>query len=129
MTTLTIFGLQLVLSTFFSMPFIYALFGDGQPSHQAAFAIGAVIACFGLGYVSLSDWQLKEFLAEKRAEQSVCNIGLWRFSRHPNYFGESVFWWGVLIFWAECEFPGADCEFLERNASYPGRIVSFPVRM
>ncbi len=93
----SIFGLQLVLSTFFSMPFIYALFGDGTPSHQAAFAIGAVIACFGLGYESLSDWQLKEFLAEKRAEQSVCNIGLWRFSRHPNYFGESVFWWGMWL--------------------------------
>lgn len=93
----SIFGLQLTLSTLFSLPFVYALFGASTLGVNSVFLIGAVIAVFGLWYESVADWQLGEFLANKTADQSVCDQGLWRFSRHPNYFGESVFWWGIWL--------------------------------
>jgi len=42
--------------------------------------------------------QLRNFLANRKSSEEVCNKGLWAWSRHPNYFGEVVVWWGVFIF-------------------------------
>jgi steroid 5-alpha reductase family enzyme len=92
-----VFGLQLVLSTFFSLPFVYALFSPPTESMSVWVAIGLLVATIGLAYESIADWQLKEFLSEPKGERSVCNVGLWRLSRHPNYFGECVFWWGIWL--------------------------------
>ncbi len=63
------------------------------------FGLGLFI--FGLLYESLADWQLDKFLARKRAgteTATLMTIGLFRFSRRPNYFGESMIWWGLAIF-------------------------------
>ena len=94
---IAVFGLQLVLSTFFSLPFVYALFSSSTHGTDLVVALGLGIATIGLAYESVADWQLKEFLSEPKGERSVCNVGLWRLSRHPNYFGESVFWWGIWL--------------------------------
>jgi steroid 5-alpha reductase family enzyme len=55
------------------------------------------IAVFGFIYESISDYQLVKF--KKSAENSgkIMQAGLWRYSRHPNYFGEIVFWWGLSL--------------------------------
>jgi steroid 5-alpha reductase family enzyme len=57
--------------------------------------IGFLLAFFGLAYESIADWQLTNFLKNKKG--SVMNQGLWRYSRHPNYFGEFLVWWGIYL--------------------------------
>jgi len=46
---------------------------------------------------TIADWQLWGFLATRRRGQ-ILDTGLWAFSRHPNYFGEVAFWWGLWLF-------------------------------
>jgi len=57
--------------------------------------IGLIVAFFGLTYETIADWQLSKFLKSKKG--GVMNQGLWSFSRHPNYFGEFLVWWGIYI--------------------------------
>lgn len=45
-----------------------------------------------------ADEELKAFIASKLNKGKIINTGLWKFSRHPNYFGEVLFWWGLYIF-------------------------------
>ena len=63
--------------------------------------VGAVVALFGIGFESLADLQLKRFKADPANHGQVMDRGLWHYSRHPNYFGESVTWWGLgLLAWS-----------------------------
>lgn len=59
--------------------------------------IGAVVAVKGLSIEALSDWQLRIFLRDPASQGRTMDHGLWRYSRHPNYFGDSVFWWGLFL--------------------------------
>jgi steroid 5-alpha reductase family enzyme len=47
---------------------------------------------------SISDHQLKVFCSKPDNQGKVCKTGLWRYSRHPNYFFEWLFWWAFVIF-------------------------------
>jgi steroid 5-alpha reductase family enzyme len=58
---------------------------------------GALIAAFGLVYETVADRQLKAFRRREELRGTVLQSGLWRFSRHPNYFGELCFWWGIFL--------------------------------
>jgi steroid 5-alpha reductase family enzyme len=60
------------------------------------YIIGAMIALFGLIFETIADIQLKNFLKERKGKE-IMKKGLWKYSRHPNYFGESVFWLGISI--------------------------------
>lgn len=57
--------------------------------------IGISIAFFGLAYEAIADWQLSRFL--KNNKNQVMDQGLWHHSRHPNYFGEFLVWWGIYL--------------------------------
>lgn len=61
---------------------------------------GGCIAIAGMLTESLADWQMAKFRANKDNKGKVMDKGLWQYSRHPNYFGSSVFWWGVYLFTA-----------------------------
>ena len=54
--------------------------------------IGLLMWFFGFIFESLGDYQLKEHLKKSK---SIMQTGLWKYTRHPNYFGESVQWWGL----------------------------------
>jgi steroid 5-alpha reductase family enzyme len=45
----------------------------------------------------MADAQMARFKAQPKCSDAVLNTGLWRYSRHPNYFGESVVWWGFYL--------------------------------
>ena len=55
------------------------------------------VAFIGLLYESISDFQLVQFKKASTNAGKVMQQGLWRYSRHPNYFGEIIFWWGISL--------------------------------
>ena len=93
---IAIFGLQVVLSVLLSVPFLSIMLQSPTPG-GITFAVGLGAALIGLVYESVADYQLRTFLTQRSDTGSVCQQGLWRFSRHPNYFGEFVFWWGIWL--------------------------------
>ena len=51
-----------------------------------------------VGFETVSDWQLARFKANPSNHGGVMDRGLWRYSRHPNYFGECLVWWAFFLF-------------------------------
>lgn len=58
-------------------------------------AAGALVWIVGFGFESIGDAQLARFRADPANKGHIIASGLWRYSRHPNYFGEVVQWWGI----------------------------------
>ena len=60
--------------------------------------IGALVWLLGLSIEATADRQLRSFFAQPpETRGSIMQSGLWRYSRHPNYFGEVLLWWGIFI--------------------------------
>ncbi len=59
---------------------------------------GLAVTSIGIGGESLADAQMSRFKAGSPDKKEICREGLWRYSRHPNYFFESVIWFGFYIF-------------------------------
>jgi steroid 5-alpha reductase family enzyme len=59
--------------------------------------IGTLVVVFGLTFETVADRQLVRFRADPANRGRVLDSGLWRYSRHPNYFGEAVLWWGLYL--------------------------------
>lgn len=64
-------------------------------------AIGAALSLFGVGFEAIGDLQLVRFKAKEANTGKVMDRGLWRFTRHPNYFGDACAWWGMFLVAAE----------------------------
>lgn len=60
-------------------------------------AIGILVWIFGFYFESTADRQLSSFLKNPENKGKLMDQGLWRYSRHPNYFGEVAQWWGIFI--------------------------------
>jgi len=88
----TVFTLQATLATLLAAPLIAV---QGAPTIQpAGFAVGVVLWAVGFAWEAVADWQLLRFLRDPAGRGRVLDRGLWRTSRHPNYFGEALLWWG-----------------------------------
>ena len=61
-------------------------------------SVGVAIWLFGFFYESIADHQLHSFNSRVVKESSTLSTGLWRYCRHPNYFGECCIWWGWFIY-------------------------------
>ncbi len=61
--------------------------------------IGLLIWLIGFYFESVGDKQLKEFIKKPASEKDghIMKEGLWKYTRHPNYFGEATMWWGIFI--------------------------------
>ncbi|WP_078861104.1 DUF1295 domain-containing protein [Streptomyces rubellomurinus] len=68
-----------------------------DPLAWAALALWTV----GLFFEAVGDWQLARFKADPANHGSVMDRGLWRYTRHPNYFGDACVWWGLFLLAAD----------------------------
>ncbi len=59
--------------------------------------LGIAIWIFGFYFETKADYQLAKFLKDKNNKGKIMTEGLWKYSRHPNYFGEMTMWWGIWI--------------------------------
>ncbi len=91
-----VFGLQAVLAGIISV----SLFGGVSSSSEINWLdyIGVATFIFGFIWETVADWQLSQFKAKVNNKGKVLATGLWRYSRHPNYFGECCVWWGFYLF-------------------------------
>lgn len=88
-----VFGLQAGLAWVVSAPLLAG--AHGARDLNALDALGAALAVFGIGFEAVADAQLARFKADARHRGQVMDQGLWRYTRHPNYFGEACVWWGL----------------------------------
>jgi steroid 5-alpha reductase family enzyme len=72
---------------------MFASVRGGEPIWALVW-LGWAVWLFGFLYESIGDWQLARFKADPAHRGQVMDRGLWRYSRHPNYFGEIVLWLG-----------------------------------
>jgi steroid 5-alpha reductase family enzyme len=59
--------------------------------------VGIFVWVVGFIFESVADWQLAQFKSDPANKGHVMDRGLWAFSRHPNYFGEFLVWWGIFL--------------------------------
>jgi len=90
-----IFALQMVLAWIVSTPTLAALAGDG--AFGVLDAAGIAIALAGFLFEAIGDAQMAAFKRDPAHKGQVMDRGLWRYTRHPNYFGETCLWWGVWL--------------------------------
>jgi steroid 5-alpha reductase family enzyme len=95
-----VFALQMLLQFFVSLPLQLGILGNGKSFGPLAWT-GALLAATGIVIETLADWQLVRFKAEPRNKGAVLDKGLWRYSRHPNHFGDACVWWGLYLLASE----------------------------
>ncbi len=90
---ITVFGLQGAVMWFISLPIQV-----GQTVETPLSLLngaGVVVWMVGFLFESVGDYQLAKFKAAPQAKGKVMDEGLWRYTRHPNYFGNALIWWGI----------------------------------
>jgi steroid 5-alpha reductase family enzyme len=80
-----------------ALPF-YFIAADADPTFHFLSMIGFFVCLSGLIGETIADRQISAFKASDPDPKSVCKTGLWKYSRHPNYFFESVIWIGIFLF-------------------------------
>jgi steroid 5-alpha reductase family enzyme len=89
-----VFLLQAVVAWIVSLPIYFAIVSVGSPSLTLLDYLGVLLVVSGVVVESLADEQLRRFRADRVNRGKVLDTGLWSYSRHPNYFGEALVWWG-----------------------------------
>ncbi len=74
---------------------------DAAPPLGALGLAGAAMALVGIAFETIGDWQLARFRGDPANAGQVMDRGLWRYTRHPNYFGDVLTWWGLFLIAAE----------------------------
>jgi steroid 5-alpha reductase family enzyme len=75
-------------------PFIASIATPGRPLGTLDL-IGVSVWLTGMYFETIGDWQLLRFKRNPANKGRVITTGLWRYTRHPNYFGEATLWWGI----------------------------------
>lgn len=73
------------------------LTGKSSLIASTMFLLGIGLWVIGLTIETVADWQLSRFKSDPSNRHRVMDSGLWRYSRHPNYFGECLVWWGIFL--------------------------------
>ncbi|MEQ1498545.1 MAG: DUF1295 domain-containing protein [Novosphingobium sp.] len=93
-----VFGPQALLLFITSLPAQLGILAGTQPAPIGTLAwAGFVLWLTGMVFETLGDAQLKAFRADPASKGKVLDSGLWRYTRHPNYFGDACVWWGIWL--------------------------------
>ena len=91
-----VFGLQGVLAWLIALPLLPAIASDASLNVLDFAAV--LLWLVGFVFEAGGDYQLARFKAREDSEGKVLNTGLWRYTRHPNYFGDFCIWWSFFLF-------------------------------
>ncbi|ANY08303.1 DUF1295 domain-containing protein [Pseudonocardia sp. HH130630-07] len=80
-----------------SLPVQLAMYGTGGTIGLVTAVLGTLVWLVGFGFEAVGDAQLARFTADPANRGHVLDTGLWRYTRHPNYFGDACVWWGLGI--------------------------------
>jgi steroid 5-alpha reductase family enzyme len=93
----TVFVLQAAIMWVVSLPVQLAQV-PSSPDHVTVLdVLGLAVFVCGLAFEALGDLQLERFKADSANAGTVMDHGLWRYTRHPNYFGDALVWWGLFL--------------------------------
>lgn len=95
-TYVRIFLVQATLATVISSALIHINTSLPTDINMHAY-VGACIWVIGFIFEAVGDLQLKKFLANPKNKGKLMTKGLWKYTRHPNYFGEATMWWGIFV--------------------------------
>ncbi|MGE0607653.1 MAG: DUF1295 domain-containing protein [Pirellulales bacterium] len=93
----TVFLLQAGLLWFISWPVQVAIQSASHKPFGSWDAVGVAVWGVGMFFETVGDWQLARFKARSDSSGRVLDTGLWRYTRHPNYFGDFCVWWGLYV--------------------------------
>jgi steroid 5-alpha reductase family enzyme len=96
----TVFGLQGVLMWIVSLPVQFGN-ADDTPGVGPLAVMGIIVWITGLSFEAVGDMQLARFKKNPDNAGKVMDKGLWSLTRHPNYFGDALLWWGIGLVGAE----------------------------
>jgi len=96
----TVFAFQGLMMWTVSLPVQLGQARD-TPGLGVLAVLGVAVWLVGLGFEAIGDAQLARFKADPASAGQVMDRGLWRYTRHPNYFGDACIWWGIALVAAE----------------------------
>jgi len=94
----TVFWLQALLAAVIALPLLAATSLGAQRQLGILDAVAIAVWLVGFVFEALGDAQLSRFLADPANRGKVMDRGLWRYTRHPNYFGDATVWWAYGLF-------------------------------
>ncbi|MFN0176782.1 MAG: DUF1295 domain-containing protein [Saprospiraceae bacterium] len=93
---LQVYVLQCGFMLVMSAPILIA--GEAAMNRISTLSIaGVLLWAIGFFFEAVGDYQLSVFVKHKSHKDDIMQTGLWRYTRHPNYFGEVVLWWGIFL--------------------------------
>jgi steroid 5-alpha reductase family enzyme len=99
----TVYGLQGALAYLIAAPILVGSF-EPRPVRVAAW-FGVALWAVGIFFEAVGDAQMERWRADPAHRGQVIDTGLWRYTRHPNYFGDACVWWGIFLVAAD-SWPG-----------------------
>jgi steroid 5-alpha reductase family enzyme len=91
-----VYLLQFALMTVVALPLFAVHLGE-QRKWSWTDGLGLFVWFTGLLWEVIADQQKSTFKKNAQNSAEICQVGLWRLSRHPNYFGETLVWWGIFL--------------------------------
>lgn len=92
-----VFILQGFLLLIIATPIVFQMSYSTMEQLNLIDFLGLTIFLFGFLFESVGDWQLSQFKNDAKNKGKVMKYGLWKYTRHPNYFGEATLWWGIWL--------------------------------
>lgn len=91
-----IYMLQALVMFVMMLPIYYIVSTNRTPNYYIL-SVGSLIWLIGYIFEVVGDYQLDKFKKNIQEKGKIMKKGLWRYTRHPNYFGEATMWWGIFI--------------------------------